>query len=309
MIHPFQAEPIVERTIYGPTEPFVTFVMPVFNQEEIIKKNLNSLIRSASIPFDLIVIDDGSNDSTLGCLSLFLRECHSPLLTQSLIIKNPVPIYETACDNQGFRLSRTEFIIEVQSDIEIDDRGFDKRMIDAAQYSFIGTVSGRHVHPFSLLDNRRSWFKYPFYKFKSKVNPYYNCIGLVGARVFSGSPVNLGSTSLYIGETNSRGPWLVRKSDLERFDYLDEKHFFLGNDDHDFNLRLFNSTQRCAAYVPVHQRSLPSNGSTRKKRTGLNLDIYNYLLDHKRGSRFFLQYMHHYRPFLKSAEYHHVSVC
>jgi hypothetical protein len=40
-----------------------------------------------------------------------------------------LPIFETACDNQGFKLAMAEFIIEVQADIHIEEQDFDKKMI------------------------------------------------------------------------------------------------------------------------------------------------------------------------------------
>ena len=38
--------------------PSLTVVMPVFNQEEIIAENLISVVKNASIPFDLIILVD-----------------------------------------------------------------------------------------------------------------------------------------------------------------------------------------------------------------------------------------------------------
>ena len=56
---------------------------------------------------------------------------------------------------------------------------------------------------------------------------------------------------MYRCETVNRGPWLLLKSDLERHGYLDERHFFQGNDDHDYHRRLFDAEGRRPLYVPL----------------------------------------------------------
>ena len=53
-----------------------------------------------------------------------------------LLIDNKFPLYETACDNQGFRAAETKYIIEIQSDIYIDDFGL-KKMIYLHYQSFL----------------------------------------------------------------------------------------------------------------------------------------------------------------------------
>jgi hypothetical protein len=300
MIHPFQVQPNVKTFQVSATTPIVTYVIPVFNHEYIIASTLASIFSSAKLPFDLIAIVDGSCDDSSLIIHRELCSSSCNLLSSYTIVHNPSPIFETACDNQGFRLSRTEYIIEVQADICIQERGFDVKMINVSMMRGVGSVSGRLLHPFSVIDGRFSWVKYPFFKLRSVLNPSFQCVGLMGARVFSGKPVNAEKNCYFTGETNARGPWLVRKSHLERLGYLDEEHFFLGNDDHDFNRRLFQSLGAVAAYVPVHQKSEPNHGSTRRTRSGLNLTIYDYLCSKKKGSPGFRDFMYRYRPYLST---------
>jgi hypothetical protein len=198
-------------------------------------------------------------------------------------------------------MSDTEYIFEIQSDIHIQEHSFDQKMIVALNNLNLGTLSGRLLHPFALLDNFRSFLKYPFWKFRQCIEPEFQCVGLMGRRVFSNSPVNvLDTESVYIGETNARGPWLVRRSDLVSLDYLDEKNFFLGNDDHDFNRRIFQRFGKRAGYMPVKQFSFISDGSSRKVRTGINKEIYDYLQKEKMGSVSFNEFLKNYTPYLKT---------
>ena len=279
-------------------EPVVTYVVPVFNQCQIIEETLSSLFSAATLYFDIIIVDDYSMDDSLPVIQHFLSNHPSKLLCSYTIIQNQSPVYETACDNQGFRVARTEFIIEIQADIKICEKGFDCKMIAVAECSGVGTVSGRAVHPFALLDGKGAWIKYPLFRLRLGWDLSYQCVGLVGNRVFNAKPCNLDGSSFYLGETNCRGPWLVRKSDLRMLSFLDEKNYFLGNDDHDFNYRLFKSCSRAAAYVPIEQISHAQDGSSRKIRSGVNLAIYNHLLLNKTGSNAFNNFLHSYRPYL-----------
>ena len=299
LIHPWQGKTkIVENKINNLT-PKVTIVMPVFNQELIIENTLNNLCLSMGYSFNIIIINDGSDDETeKKILNFFYKNSKKfSLLSTFVIITNEFPIYETACDNQGFKYAKTEFIIELQSDILIQEKNFDIKMIKSLEYFNVGTVSGRHVHSFSLIDNNLfSWFKYPLFKFKSKINPYFQSAGLIGDKLFYNDPVNIKRNFFYVGETNARGPWLVRKSDMVKLNYLDEKNFFLGNDDHDYNRRLYNFFGKKAGYLPIKQKCSFENGSTRKKRNGLNLKIYNYLKKKKIPTDF-NYFLSKYRPY------------
>ena len=187
-------------------------------------------------------------------------------------------------------------IIEIQSDIYIEDYGFDRRMISAMQKYSLGAVSGRHVHNYSLIDNSSSWLRYPIKKIGYKYFKKRESIGLVGNKIFSRSR-DLDYQKCYIGETVARGPWLLNKADLQVLGYLDQKNFFLGNDDHDYHLRLGKSLSKAVGYCPVNIYSVPEEGASRKKRSGTNLEIYDYLKKVKTGSLEFKKFLRSYSPY------------
>jgi glycosyltransferase involved in cell wall biosynthesis len=302
LIHPWQKEPIILEKKISNLKPNVTIVMPVFNQEKIIDDILFQTCLSMGNFFKIIIIDDGSDDNSYKKILNFLKFKSSEfsLLCSYVVIKNELPIYETACDNQGFRMADTEFIIEIQSDIILKEKNFDVKMIKILNNHNIGTVSGRHLHPFALIDGHMSWLKYPLNKLRYLANPNYQCVGLIGNRIFSGVPVNTLNNFFCIGETNARGPWLLRKSDLITLGYLDEENFFLGNDDHDYNRRIYKYLNKKAAYININLQSTFETGSTRKTRVGVNLEIYNYLREKKRGSNEFNIFLKNYKPYCKT---------
>ena len=271
--------------------------MPVFNQEKNIRKVLEKICQAAHKSFDLIVINDASTDSSQVQLENFCINAPSEAkkICTLKIVKNAHPLYETASDNIGFKLATTEFIIEIQADIHIEEPGFDAKLISAMEQFQLSAVSGRHIHSFSLLDGPKRWTKYPFRALKEKFSRSSLQAGLVGRRIFSRQIVETGVC--YRGETCARGPWLLKKSDLHRYGYLDEKHFFLGNDDHDFHRRMYQETGRVPGYVPLDIYSIEQDGSTRRARSGLNLEIYKWLQRNKNGSDAYQKFLANYRPY------------
>ncbi len=265
--------------------------MPVYNQEDAILDIINALEFSTSEDHDLIMVNDGSSDATLERLKEITKIKYSHL-REITIINNPVPIYETACDNQGFRISKTDYVMEIQADIYINDLGFDSRMINIMEKFNSGGVSGRLTHGYSLLDEHAAR-KYPLRYLKRLLKN--DAAGLIGDKI-----ENIDTkykNEIYQGETIVRGPWLLKKEHLESIGYLDEQNFFLGNDDHDLNRRLREKFNLQYYYVPTNIKSILRNGSTRRKRSGLNLKIFNFLKENKIGSTEYIKFLRNYKPY------------
>jgi len=306
LVHPWQKDPKITKHCIGDDEVKWTLVMPIFNQEENIYKILKKIYINAQLKFNAILINDASDDKSIVEINNFINFIKEDLnrkVMEVTLIDNPVPIFETACDNQGFRNSLTEFIIEIQSDIHIEESGFDKKMIAAMELFNLGAISGRHVHAYSLIENNRAWFKYPISLIKWRLLKigHPEGVGKLGKKIFE--KINTVDLDCYIGETVARGPFLIRRSDLISLSYLDEKNFFLGNDDHDYCRRIYLKFGKNVGYVPMNIYSIPADGSTRKIRTGLNKKIFEYLKLNKTGSKEFTKFMRNYRPFLQIKKY------
>ena len=200
----------------------------------------------------------------------------------------------------GFKIARTEYILEFQSDIYINQKRFEKNMISSIEKFKLSSISGRHVHYFSMLEEgKKVWLKYPFIKMKFSLNLIEEGVGLIGEKIFQNINSDISSNYIYVGETVSRGPWLLKKSLLEKVNYLDQENYFLGNDDHDFHFRVRKLVNLDIAYLPINIFSNRLEGSTRKKRDGINAEIFNYLNQNKTGSDEFKNFMKHYKPFKK----------
>jgi glycosyltransferase involved in cell wall biosynthesis len=267
-----------------PIEPQLTVVTPTYNAASMIAAQMNATASAASLPFDWILVDDGSEDGT-PTLAREIFESTSPsLVARATIVRNLVPVFETACDNIGFSLAETEAIVEVQSDIQIREPGFDALVLRVlAMEPRPAAISGRCGHSFfglrgrvvrALLGGRDD-----------------ECVGLCGALIDTPDVVDPLKGAIYRCETVPRGPWVVRKTDLERAGYLDERFFFLGNDDHDYHRRLFEAERRRPVYVPMSLYSPLHLGARRRKRSGINQEVFNTLRATKRGSPAFRRFL------------------
>jgi len=86
----------------------VSVIIPTFNSERFLEKCLSSLKRQTYERLEIIVVDDGSTDSTIG-----IAERHG-----CKIIKNP-KVGRAAAKNEGLRHSFGEYLVFVDSDMEL----------------------------------------------------------------------------------------------------------------------------------------------------------------------------------------------
>jgi len=55
---------LIKRDLKKSVQPFVSVIVPAFNESKVISKNLKSLLKSDYPAFEIIVVDDGSTDDT-----------------------------------------------------------------------------------------------------------------------------------------------------------------------------------------------------------------------------------------------------
>jgi glycosyltransferase involved in cell wall biosynthesis len=125
----------------------LSIVVPIFNQEEVIEKVLTRIIDNTGSVFELILIDDASNDNSIKkILQFFSKFENCPNLAMARLYKNSKSKYETFCDDFGFRHAIGRYGLEIQADMFIDDKSFDLRMIKAMETDkSIVALSGRGV--------------------------------------------------------------------------------------------------------------------------------------------------------------------
>jgi glycosyltransferase involved in cell wall biosynthesis len=261
--------------------------MPIHNKSEIISEIIKNLMSSLTVLYEIIFIDDASEDGSSSVIENIIKKVD----LNSILIKSNTPLYETMCDNVGFLMSRGVYVMEVQSDLYISDIGFDARLIKYLEEYNFSSISGRGGHSWSnLLDPRERVYDAIFNSMDLRLLLVdRRTVGLMGEDLFERK--NLNSTirqEIYVVDTNIRGPWLTKKIYLQEYGLFDTENFFLGYDEHEFNLRM-RKEGHIAGYAAVNIFSDKSDGSTRKVRSGKNAEIYNELISKKNGKKEILQ--------------------
>lgn len=135
-------------------ETEITIVVPVYNQEKIIKNNLLSIENKLSSKCNFLIIDDSSGDTSLREILEFAN-----LMAQKKVhvevYKNYFPRFETYCDNFLISIANSNYVLEIQADMEIREMHFDLKLLRAIKSNnSLFAISGRGTHNFkSVLEN------------------------------------------------------------------------------------------------------------------------------------------------------------
>lgn len=265
-----------------------SIVTPIYNQETIIVKNVKSFIDFTQDNFEIILILDFCFDKTEENIINFLDNylCENKNLIQIKIFKNcDIPLFETRCDNIGFRNSEGKYCLEIQADMEMTEYGYNLILVKPFnQFNNVIAVSGRCAH---------SIFRAPF------------CgIGKLGESIEKSiDELNIDRNKFYVSDTCNRGPLLIDKNKLQELEYLDESNYFLDNSDHDLMIRAYLSKGYICGYVPIDFKAPLSDGSTRNnKKYNNNEYIINECEKRKLQQKMNPRELYKYLPYYKSRE-------
>lgn len=250
--------------------PFFSIIIPINNQEKIITKNLNSILTNTTEKtYELILIIDCCSDNTEQSIYNWFKNLDFNkynLLTNILILKSEIPLFETSADNLGFFCSNGKYCLEIQADMEMTEYGYNMSLLRPflLDNNIIG-ISGRCCHDFLC--------KKGVGKLGTDIQKNLNELPSVDRNAY------------YIGETCNRGPLLLDKQKLQEMNYLDEANYFLDNSDHDLFARAYVKKSWICGYVPIDFLSPLENGTTRKPRDNLNQKYYNLKLQRTQNGK------------------------
>jgi len=166
----------------------LTILVPVYNQEVVIKENLLSILNNLNMQCRFLIIDDASEDNSVNEILKFAKIAAEKKYNIA-IYKNKVPKFETYCDKFLFSKCETEFVIEIQADMKILEKNFDSKMYEAiTSNQKIIAISGRGTHDFnSVYENyicslgtdrayEKTFFSYLTSRFKYQLHKFYKSI-------------------------------------------------------------------------------------------------------------------------------------
>ncbi len=120
----------VYRSGYRDVEqPETSFIVPVFNQADVIAEHLTAIRTNARSRHEVIVIVDGCTDGTLREVLAWQHDVDlegSDRRTCGVtVVEIGEGIFETLSDSVGAALATGTYLVEVQADMLIEDPGFD----------------------------------------------------------------------------------------------------------------------------------------------------------------------------------------
>jgi glycosyltransferase involved in cell wall biosynthesis len=120
------------------THPLVSVVIPTYNRAATITRALDSVIRQSHRPLEIIVVDDGSTDDTLGTIDH--DGCAVPLTVISLGHNEGA----AAARNHGITLARGDFVAFLDSDDEWEPDKIAKQLaaLEAAGLEYGASYTG-----------------------------------------------------------------------------------------------------------------------------------------------------------------------
>ncbi len=99
-------------------EPLVSIVIPIFNEEENIPeliKEIHESLANASWEWELILVDDGSTDSS----AKTIRSLSKTYPRMSAVLQN-INAGQSAAFRKGFEVARGEFVVTMDGDLQND---------------------------------------------------------------------------------------------------------------------------------------------------------------------------------------------
>ena len=120
-------------------QPTISIILIFYNQAHLSLLCLQSLIKFADVPFELIIVDNGSNDSSTDLLAA---------LDNCVVLSNEENLGFVKAVNQGAKHARGEYILLLNNDAVIHQQTLSSALSSIHEQESVGAVGGK----ISLLD-------------------------------------------------------------------------------------------------------------------------------------------------------------
>jgi glycosyltransferase involved in cell wall biosynthesis len=226
----------------------ISINLTIHNKDFLIENVLQGIKDNTESPYELLVVLDGCTDNSEEKTINFLKNTN---INYKIFYADNV--FETKANNIAAKNSENDYIIIVQDDMIINEKGWDRRLITPLQiYDDVFSVSANCAH---------DWQYNP--------NPYLeNIIEYSGYSTLL-TPKNVVNKKMVprnefiIRTTSNRGPLAINHSDLKKLDYFDEIFSPQDGDDHDLHYRAYEKLNKVTGLYWIDFDSEPQWGGTR----------------------------------------------
>lgn len=226
----------------------IDLVISIFNQENIIELILKQLFENTITPFNLILVFDGCTDKTEEVALKYITQ-HKPVNLKKTITTKTNNVYETKANNIGLRLATSEYVISLQDDMAILERGWEIRLTYPIRaYEKILAVTARMALNIDSQKNNN-------FIYKNKA-----------AREL----LTLGRNTFSIRDVINRGPIAFHLENLKKMNYFNEDFAPSDLDDADLCLRAWRKHKLCCGSFWIDYISRPEWSKSKSKDSTMN---------------------------------------
>ncbi len=135
-----------KRRLHSKEHPFVSILIPAYNEEICIEKTLNSCLFQTYPNFEIIVINDGSVDKTLEVVNSFTKKQEYNIKNKKInfIIIDKTNQGKAAALNSGKDKAGGDFLVTIDADSHLSSHAVEKIM-NYFNSEDIGAVAGNIV--------------------------------------------------------------------------------------------------------------------------------------------------------------------
>lgn len=143
----FLSDPTLALVFPAFADPLVSIVIPTFNKAEYLYQCLESLLANTDVPFEVIVVDDGSQDVTPELLDR---------LKNVTCVRNEENLEFIRTCNRGIGLARGRYIVFLNNDVTVTPRWLSTLVDTMERDPQYGAVYGKLVRPEGTLQEAGS---------------------------------------------------------------------------------------------------------------------------------------------------------
>lgn len=259
-------------------DPIFSICLTVHNKEKILSRVLDGIFENTEWTVsELIVIFDDCTDASLQIFFSKLREFKAPIRVNVTSIDTPD--FETKSNNRAARLAVGKYLIFVQDDMIIKERGWASRLCAPMEvYDKLFAITARTAH---------DWI----------VNPDSKDIATEEVRNDRWSDIlhhtnhsearDQSRDTIQIRMTVNRGPLAINRAHFEALGGFDEAYAPLSFDEHDLMLRGRERGLLCGSYG-IDWETRPEWGGTRTETGETRGWVYE--ADFRNARRFYARH-------------------
>ncbi len=209
----------------------LSIIVTVYQKEAYIGYVIDGIVKNTTSPFELVMVYDGCTDRSEQVVDSVLAADKGQM--RRLTVVHTPDVNEVRANNAGMRAAGGEYWILVQDDMQITERGWEKRLLyPILQWSDVFAVSANKAHSFSCAPPPNPCVEYA-------------CTVSAQREVFQ------------IRDAVNRGPLALRADTMRRLNYFDEAYAPLYFDDMDLCVRAYQELKRVSGVYAIGYRNLP----------------------------------------------------